>query len=253
MSSNRFLNEVMQSDKGESTDDEARLESASENSSPPSPEPAIQEQNSVMPHEARQVLVTLMRQGVILQAQKPKLFTLLCRYETSIRKHLDEVYLQLMLDQKTGVAFIKAKDETAENEQDSPEPTTETDAPSLITKRTLSLYDTLLLLVLRKYYQERETAGEQKIVIDIERIESNMIPFLPLTDYQSIERKKLIARLKELSRRKLLTSVRGSEERYEITPIIRYVVNAEFLESLLSEYQTLAKSLSMDSVDGDNA
>ena len=40
--------------------------------------------------------------------------------------------------------------------------------------------------------------------------------------------------------KKVLTGLRGEEGRYEITPIIRYVVNAEFLQSLLSEYQQLA-------------
>ncbi|MFU7548289.1 DUF4194 domain-containing protein, partial [Pseudomonas paraeruginosa] len=63
----------------------------------------------------------------------------------------------------------------------------------MINKRTLSLYDTLLLLVLRKYYQERETAGEQKIIIDIERIEALMTPFLPLTYSSRSERRTLNA------------------------------------------------------------
>jgi hypothetical protein len=40
--------------------------------------------------------------------------------------------------------------------------------------------------------------------------------------------------------RHILSSVRGSDDRFEITPIIRYVVNAEFLESMLAEYKQLA-------------
>ena len=77
-------------------------------------------------------------------------------------------------------------------------------------------------------------------MIDIERIESYLAPFLPLTDHASLDRKKLIARVKELVKRKILSTVRVSEERYEITPLIRYVVNAEFLDTMLNEYKQLA-------------
>jgi hypothetical protein len=34
--------------------------------------------------------------------------------------------------------------------------------------------------------------------------------------------------------------VRGDDERFEITPVIRYVVNADFLGRLLAEYERLA-------------
>jgi hypothetical protein len=95
--------------------------------------------------------------------------------------------------------------------------------------------------VLRKHYQDRESAGEQKITIDIERLESYLTPFLPITDHASKDRKKLLARVKEMVKRKVLSTTRGAEDRYEITPIIRYVVSASFLESMLVEYTLLAQ------------
>lgn len=194
--------------------------------------------DALMPHVARRVLVYLMRQGVILAAENLKLFDLLCRYEAEIRRHLAEVYIQLVLDAKQGVAYIinlKSIQDEQENENQHLD-----DFPVLIRKRTLTVYDTLILLVLRKYYQERETAGEHKIIIDVERIQSSLIPFIPLTNHDSKDRKKLNAALEKFIEKKVLTGLRGEEGRYEITPIIRYVVNAEFLQSLLSEYQQLA-------------
>ncbi len=137
----------------------------------------------------------------------------------------------LVLDQRAGVAFIAGLDESDVEEEE---------AVSLITRRTLSLYDTLLLLVLRKHYQERETVGEQRVIIDIERVEANLSPFLPLTNSTRSDRKKLDASLQKMVERHILSSVRGSDDRFEITPIIRYVVNAEFLESMLAEYKQLA-------------
>ncbi|AGP82743.1 hypothetical protein I533_13915 [Alteromonas mediterranea MED64] len=211
-------------------------------------------QSETMPHDARRVLVYLMRQGSVMASQKSKLFELLCRHESAIRKHLSEVYLRLVLDQKTGVAFVAGADyqndvsdinvepgsEGNSENQDDPELDEST---TLIPKRTLSLYDTLILLVLRKHYQDRESAGEQKITIDIERLESYLTPFLPITDHASKDRKKLLARVKEMVKRKVLSTIRGVEERYEITPIIRYVVSASFLESMLAEYALLAQQI----------
>ncbi len=42
-------------------------------------------------------------------------------------------------------------------------------------------------------------------------------------------------------KRKVLSTIRGTDDRYEITPIIRYVVSASFLESMLAEYTLLAQ------------
>lgn len=201
--------------------------------------------NSDMPHDARRVLVHLMRQGSVMASQKPKLFEQLCRYELAIRKHLSEVYLQLVLDQKSGVAFVASTSSeyvgNIENDGLEDEASDSDESATLIPKRTLSLFDTLILLVLRKHYQDRESAGEQKITIDIERLESYLTPFLPITDHASKDRKKLLIRVKEMVKRKVLSTIRGEENRYEITPIIRYVVNASFLETMLAEYTALAQ------------
>jgi len=217
---------------------------------------AIQSDSAVhsetMPHDARRVLVHLMRQGSVMASQKSKLFELLCRHESAIRKHLSEVYLRLVLDQKMGVAFVASADYQNDISDSDVEPGSEgnsenqddpelDESTTLIPKRTLSLYDTLILLVLRKHYQDRESAGEQKITIDIERLESYLTPFLPITDHASKDRKKLLARVKEMVKRKVLSTIRGAEDRYEITPIIRYVVSASFLESMLAEYTLLAQ------------
>ena len=199
-------------------------------------------ESSTMPHEARRVLVYLMRQGAILAAENLKLFQQMCRYETAIRQHLAEVYIQLVLDSKQGVAYIINAESMSDIDEDVS--TGSDDFPTLIRKRTLTLYDTLVLLILRKYYQERETAGEQRIIIDVERIQARLIPFIPITNHASKDRKKLSGSLEKLSEKKVISVLRGEEGRYEITPIIRYVVNAEFLQNLLTEYEQLANKTS---------
>ncbi len=200
------------------------------------------EPHGTMPPEARRALVSLMRHGVILYSRKPKLFEALCRHGADVRRHLSEVYLKLILDEKAGVAFVSVTEsehgQAPGGEEDGEE---ESETVSLISRRTLSLYDTLLLLVLRKHYQNRELCGEQKIVIDTERMESDLSPFLPLTNSSRADRKKLNAALTRMVKNKILSTVRGNKDRFEITPVIRYVVGADFLESMLAEYTRMAK------------
>ena len=190
----------------------------------------------IMPSEARRALVHLLRQGVVLASRNSHLFDAVCLHQDILRNHLANMYLSLVLDEKGGVGFIKSIEEGSASEGDE-----EDEAVSLITRRTLSLFDTLLLLVLRKHYQEREASGEQKIIIHIDQVESNLSPFLTLTNNSVADRRKLGAAMKKMTEKRILNSVRGSEDRFEVTPIIRYVVNAAFLEEMLGEYLRLAE------------
>ncbi len=214
----------------------------------PSSAPGYEEMPALLSHEARRALVYLLRQGSVLARQKNEIFELICRYQDSLRNHLENMYLRLVIDERCGVAFIA----NAHNDEDE-----EGESVRLISRRTLTLYDTLLILVLRKYYQDRETKGEHKIVIDIETIEAGLSPFLPLTNSTRLDSKPLRASLKRMIEKRILRTVRGNEDRFGISPLIRYVVSAEFLQNLLNEYHRLADGLSTaetaqsDSTDDD--
>lgn len=219
-------------------------------SEPKCPEP--DKSTTALSPETRRALVYLLRQGVIFSSRKAKLFQSICRQQPAVRRHLAEVYLKLVLDERAGIAFVATlqKEEDAELDDFA-----DNEIVSLISTRTLSLYDTLLLLVLRKHYQDRETTGEQLIVIDRERVESYLTPFLPLTNSTKADRRKLGPALERMVKKKILRKIRGSKDRYEITPVIRYVVSAEFLENMLGEYLRIAKENSIDvtdTVDSDN-
>lgn len=189
--------------------------------------------------EARRVLVYLMRQGVVLAADKPKVFEAVCQYQTEIRQHLADVFLYLLLDEKNGVAFIAAENHAADDDfwdEDDEE------TRSLITRRTLTLFDTLVLLALRKHYQERETAGEQKIMVDKDRLLANILPMMQAHEREKLDKSKLSGCLKRFAERKILAKVAGDDERFEITPLIRYVVNTTQLDDFIQAYKNQLSS-----------
>ena len=197
-----------------------------------------------MNQEARRVLVYLMKQGVVLAADKPKLFEAICRYQNQIRQHLAEVFLYLTLDEKNGVAFIAMENAAAEQDDFIDEDENEEDTRSLITRRKLTLFDTLVLLALRKHYQERETAGEQKIMVDKERLLAHILPMMQAHERENLDKSKLSGSLRRFAERKILSKVSGDDERFEITPLIRYVVNTTQLDDFIKAYQNqLTQSL----------
>jgi hypothetical protein len=185
--------------------------------------------------DARRCLVSLLRHGVILANNKQQLFDILVKEQSPIQDHLADMFLRVLIDEPAGVAVLLQQEI---DEEENP--------VSLIARRPLSLYDTLLLLILRKHFQERETAGEQRIYIDIDRIESRLTPFLPLTNNSRNDRRKLNSSLKNMKDKRLLQGIPGDDERFEITPVIRYVVSAEFLEQMLGEYQAMVEQADME-------
>lgn len=184
----------------------------------------------LLPLPTRKAIAYLLRNGVVLASQKPKLFADVAAGKRDIRSYLNQIFIDLTLDEHNGVAFIgnqQIDDDDAESF-------------SLISQRQLLLIDTLLLLVLRKYYQERETQGEQTIAIDDDKMADLLSPFMPLFNRDKDFDRIFNPAIKRLLEKKLLLTLRGSEDRYEVSPLIRYVVSAEFLEQLLSEYTSMA-------------
>ena len=221
------------------------------------------ESDSDMPADARRALIYLSQQGVVLHSSKPQLFDNIVRHQASMRRHLSEIYCSLIIDEHSGVAFVARADFVAENHEQlagldkfdndiEQAELGDEDITSMIQKRTLTVYDTLLLLNLRKYYQERQNLGETEIIIDIEKLESLMSPFLPLTDHGSKDKKKLSGRLEFFAKNhKLVAIKRGNAERYKITPMIRYVVNASLLQAMLNEYKALLGETPDEDADTD--
>jgi hypothetical protein len=103
------------------------------------------------------------------------------------------------------------------------------------------LFDSLVILVLRKHYQQREAIGETRTLIELDQIAEQLVPFLPITNNESLDRKRLNSALEKLKDNKIITRVRGDSERVEITPVIRFVIDSNFLSELEKEYRQLGQ------------
>lgn len=186
----------------------------------------------------RAALIYLLKKGVILRRQKAAFFDAIVTRESFIREHLAEMNLMLTIDERGGMLFIRQIGEADLIDDDEEIG----DNPSLISSRKLTLYDSLILLILRRHFQAREASGETIVIIDIDRLENELKPFLAISNNSRQDRKKLNGVIKRMISKNLMITVRNNEDRWEISPIIRHVVNAEFLERLWNEYLALANS-----------
>lgn len=184
--------------------------------------------------EARRCLVTLLKQGVILGSDKRLLYEALCRNETEIRDHLADMFLDLMLDTRSEIGVLRQIEANADDEHSESH-------VKLIQRRPLTLYDSLVLLILRKHYQQRENIGETKVLIEHEQIAAQLLPFLPLSNNSALDQRKLNGSIEKLEKHKICSRVRGDADRLEITPAIRYVVDSSFLEKLETQYLNIAR------------
>lgn len=196
---------------------------------PPVAENATDTLAEGLPPEARKALVHLYRIGSVLYTENKARYEILCRYERQIREHMADVYLEVTFDLLSGHIFTQV----ASPDDDEEEPA------RLITAKPLTLYQSLLLVVLRKFFQDREATGERIVVIDFERLASLMTPFIEATNSEKKDTGRLSKAINHMMDKRLLLKVRGEEYRYQINPIIRNVVSAELLESLLEEYKRM--------------
>lgn len=188
------------------------------------------EETEHVPHHVKNVLVQLLKKGVVLFSTHRSNFETVCEYRQLIKQHLAAMFIELVLDEKAGIAFIRNQDLDSEDGEST---------SYLIRTKNLDLYDTLVLLVLRQYYQERELYGEDQIIIDIETVNDRLEPLVSEIINTKREEGKIKKVLEQYKEKQILKTLRGTDL-YEITPFIKYIVDATFLAEMLKEYKALA-------------
>jgi hypothetical protein len=191
------------------------------------------ETTRVLSEDGRSAMIFLMRHGVVMARKNGKIFDEIVRCQQGIRAVFAEQRLRLVIDEQDGLAMITdVSNEAGEGDGES---------SGLIGTRTLKLYDTLLLIVLRGIYRDRSFAGDERIEATSSEIEAAMNPFLAITNSERAEGRVLNSALKRMRDRKILYQGRQSDDAYEISPVIRYVADTNYMQKLLAEYIELAE------------
>lgn len=185
--------------------------------------PFVGDQGS-LPVETRRVLVALLLGPAVDAERQTKLWPVLLRDEQILRSRLHDLFLELIIDREQRVAFTRQV------------ATHELDVPVLLRKASLTFLQSALLLYLREQLIQAETRGERAVVSNDEMLE-RLAAYEPngTRDHAKFQKQatSAIERAKELS---LLRRLRGTEERFEVSPTLKLVFRAEEIVELTQAY-----------------
>lgn len=192
--------------------------------------------------EIRNTIIELMKHGSLTFAERPNMYRTLCSYQNEISSYLRNINILLAHNEEMGVAYIKnlyREEEAAQQKTDDilEEQDDFDDDSHLISSRTLSEFDSIVILVLRKYYHERYNSGETNVFLDVDQISSLLIPYVGVANSATRTIEKINGTLTKLQEKRLIRKESGNfGDRVEVLPLIRFVINAEFMTQLLEEY-----------------
>ena len=151
----------------------------------------------------------------------------LLRDEAVLRSRLSDVFLELVLDRDRKVAFTRQAD------------TGELDTPILLRSTPLSYLESVLLLHLRQVLVDAENQGLRAAVDESEIVEQLEL-YTPAGGDRVAAAKRITAAIDKMRKNTILQSIRGAERRYEVSPTLRLLFNADDVEAMAASYRALA-------------
>lgn len=180
-----------------------------------------------LPLEARRALCLLLAGPSVDAQRQPAQWAALLRNEDDVRSLLCELFLELVLDRDGGVAFTRQYD------------TAELDSPTLLRSAPLTFIESVLLLFLRQQLAEADTRGERAVVAEFQLVEAMSVYQKNVSTDQAGYGKRVAAAIAKMRENQLLSKLRGSEDRYEVSPALKLLFSAEHVQALGEAYRQL--------------
>ena len=178
--------------------------------------------------DTRRALVQLLSGPSLDEKRHTKLWPVLIRDESIIRKRLADLFLELVIDRDMQVAFTRQAD------------TGDIEAPTLLRSSRLTFIDSALLLFLRRQLAQAESHDERAVVSKIEIMEHlGMYEKTANTDKAGFT-KRIQASIEKIKERSILQKIPRSEDRYEVSPALKLLFSAEVIQALTALYRRMA-------------
>jgi hypothetical protein len=178
-----------------------------------------------LPMDTRLALCKLLS-GPYINQDSPH-WPAVLRDEVPLRSRLSDVFLELVLDRDRKVAFTRQAD------------TGELDTPILLRSTPLSYLESVLLLHLRQVLVDAENQGLRAAVDEAEIIE-HLELYTPAGGDRVAAQKRISAAIDKMKKNTILQAIRGAERRYEVSPTLRLLFNADDVQTMAAAYRALA-------------
>ncbi len=178
------------------------------------------------------VLIRLLKGPLYLNRQRD-LWQVLLREQYSIRDYFQQIGLSLLIDEAEGYAFLKQPE--SEPEESGQE------LPRLVTRRSLSFAQTLLLVCLRKRLAEHDSEeSAPRLIVTRQEIHQWLLPYFPEVGNEVKQRRELDALIKKIEEMGFLSALPKHTDDFEVPRILKAFVTAE---QIVEFNQLLAQKL----------
>lgn len=176
--------------------------------------------------DARRALLKLVKGPYLSAAREPGPWAALLADEKSIRSRLHDLFLDLVIDRDAGFAFVR-------NAQ-----TGDVEAPVAVRSEQLTFLDTAMLLVLRQMLLSGE--GEARVIVGREEVFEQLEPLRAVDRDETDFGKRLNSSWGKMKNRlRVVHAV--ADDRVEISPVLRMLVDAEQVAAIRAEYERIAR------------
>lgn len=173
--------------------------------------------------DSRRALLELLKGPYLSGRARPRLWAALTADETAIRARLHDLFLEVVIDPVDEFAFVRKVR------------TDELDVPSALRSEALTFIDTAMLLVLRQILLT--AAGEARVIVGKTEVYERLAVYRD-GDEATYRRNLNGAWTRMLNRFRVLHSV--DEDRAEISPVVRFLVDADRVAELTTAYREAA-------------
>ncbi len=177
-----------------------------------------------LPDRTRRALLRLIRGPYLAGAREGQVWSVLLSDEDVIRSRLADMFLDLVIDRDNEVAFVRNAPTDA--------------APRAVRSEALTFLDTAMLLVLRQTLLS-EDGGGRVIVGQTEVFEQLAVFRTPDRDEKDFASRLNSSWHKMQNKLRVLHAV--GEDRAEISPVLRLIVDADQVRAITAEYRRLAR------------
>lgn len=187
------------------------------------PDPHAPNPTSQTPRSPRlsPVLIYLLK-GVLYRDQHPLVWNDLEALEGKVVDHFKLIGLDLQVDEAEGFAYLKQ----AQLQEDE-------EMPRLIQRRPLSYPVSVLCVLLRKKVVEADAGGGgSRVVLTRDQIVEMMRLFSPQRADEAFTEDQIDGHIKKTVELDLLKPLKSDPPAFEVRPIIKALVDAEWLQNL---------------------
>lgn len=204
-----------------------------------SPAPLWEKDTGTLPERSRRTLLELVKGPYLSRVASQQNWETLLADEASIRSRLNDMFLDLVIDRDSEFAFVR----NAIGD--------EIELPKAARTVSLTFVDTLMLLELRRVMLASQDA---RPYVDKADILTQLQTYRPANkDEISFTRNLNAAWGRMQNTLRVTHSVGQSDDRVEISPIVRLLIDADQARALRAAFEKAATSGVVDDIPGDDS